>query len=132
MLQSLSVNRLIHVDNVIPLAEDDYICLEEVRDVLKRYKKLDRFGVNLLHKHFELKENEVLLESCDEHNRVLTIEPVAKELLSESTLLETSWHLSEFTPLLGCNAFCVKAKADGKHEPKHQYTQIEMSSNVKG
>ena len=44
--------RMKDIHDVDPLNERDYDCLAEVREVLKKYGKQDRFGVALLHTHF--------------------------------------------------------------------------------
>ncbi len=48
-----------------PLDETDIDCLREIRDVLARHGKLQRFAVHLAHRHFELGPDEVLIERPD-------------------------------------------------------------------
>lgn len=74
-------NHLPHGDVVEQFSENDRECFEEIRDVLKRHGKLDRFGITLLHKHFELQEDEMLVENVDEENRIQTIQPMKKTKL---------------------------------------------------
>ena len=76
-------NNLKHIDEVVPLGEIDTECLVEVRNVLLKHKMLDRFGVALLHKHFDLESDEVLIEYSDEQAKSLTI--VAEKLANGST-----------------------------------------------
>ena len=41
------------INDVEPLNEGDQACLTEIREVLKKHGKRERFGVALLHRHFE-------------------------------------------------------------------------------
>lgn len=107
---------------VKPLNEEDTPCLEEIRDVLKKHGKLDRFGITLLHKHFDLADDEMMMEEVDEQNRAQIIRPVKREdaLKAEGDFLETSWSLHEGEVLMGCRITCVRT-GDG-HSRQHVYT----------
>jgi hypothetical protein len=70
--------------DVEPFNDDDLECLAEVREVLKKHGKRERFGVALLHKHFEMDDNELLLENSDEETRELSIKPVQRESAENS------------------------------------------------
>ncbi len=71
-------NNLPHGDDVEPFSENDLACFEEIRDVLKKHNKLGRFGLTLLHKHFELQDDEMLVENTDEERRIQVIQPMKK------------------------------------------------------
>lgn len=92
------INSLQGIDELKPLGKEanDMVCFQELRDVLKKYDKLDRFGLCLLHKHFDVKDGEVLVESCDVNNRTLTIQPeqVGLTANADEDLLETNWRFS--------------------------------------
>jgi len=47
-------SNLRNIDDVQPVNDGDTDCLVEIREVLRRHGKLDRFGVALLHSHFDL------------------------------------------------------------------------------
>jgi hypothetical protein len=70
-----------------PVGDADAECLQDVREVLERHGMLDRFGVMLLHSHFHVSEDEVLLEHSDHENRQLRIDvvPVARKGASIQT-----------------------------------------------
>lgn len=87
-------NHLHDINDVHPLDDDDRACLDAVRDVLERHNRLDRFGVNLLHKHFEMASDEVLVENVDEEKRVLVTRPFKVSVLGEemASAVETQWH----------------------------------------
>lgn len=52
-----------------PLNAADIDCLRELRDVLARHGKLDRFAVHLAHRHFDLAPDEILIERPDAATR---------------------------------------------------------------
>jgi hypothetical protein len=82
------------VDDARPLGDDDRELVAELRAVLDRYGALDRFGITLLHSHFDLEDNEILVETVDPESRVLTIQPVPEEKAAgEGELVPTSWRL---------------------------------------
>ena len=65
------------VDQVKQISDDDAACLRDVRDVLAKHGALDRFGVSLLHSHFGMSDDEMLMETTDEVTRVQTIRPIS-------------------------------------------------------
>ena len=114
-------NDLPDVDSVPPLSDADVACLRDVREVLERHGRLQRFGVVLLHKHFDLSTDEILLETTDIRDRVQTIRPVkAGDLPGDAELLETSWSLQAGEVLMACKTRCVKQM--GEHTYEHVKT----------
>jgi hypothetical protein len=89
-MQWAALKKLREVD---PIAESDLECMADIRDVLKKHGKQDRFGVALLHKHFEMDEGEVLVEDSDAETRELRIKPVKKEAAEET--VPTIWMLTD-------------------------------------
>lgn len=51
---SLLWGEINHIDNVRPIDDEDLPCLNEIFEILKKHNCIDRFGVALLHKHFDL------------------------------------------------------------------------------
>ncbi|WP_343633426.1 hypothetical protein [Roseateles sp.] len=94
----------------------DAACLAGLREVLLAHGKLDRFGVNLLHKHFELSDDEFLIETIDVERRVLTVKPVTRAALPQA--VPTQWNLSSRDPLQWCEAYCNYS--GGTHHHGHQ------------
>lgn len=93
------------IKDVEPLNDSDLECLAEVRDVLKKYGKRERFGVALLHKHFEMSADEQLVEYTDAETRVLTIKPVKRDEAGQT--FGTIWELGDGEDnkvYLGCRA----------------------------
>lgn len=52
-----------------PLDATDLACLDELRSVLVRHGKLNRFALHLAHRHFELMPDEILIERPDPDGR---------------------------------------------------------------
>jgi hypothetical protein len=60
---AFAVNRLRGIDQVEPrLASEDRL-FREVREILKRYGADKKYGLALLHKHFDLADDEVLVDT---------------------------------------------------------------------
>ncbi len=87
-MQWVDLDKLTDVE---PLNDADLQCMAEVREVLKKHGKRERFGVALLHKHFEMDDNEVLLEYSDHQQRELVIKAVRKE--DAENTVPTIWML---------------------------------------
>lgn len=87
-------NHLTDINDVKPLDDKDRACLDAVRDTLEKFGCLNRFGVSLLHKHFEMSEDEILVEQVDEAARKLLTKPVKIDLVRDAmaTAMETQWH----------------------------------------
>ena len=81
-----------HVDDVRPVDDNDYLILNEIRNVLVKHNAVERFGVNLIHRHFDLKNDEVLFESTNEETRTQHVEvcPIA-DIADHKNVLETQW-----------------------------------------
>lgn len=91
LTQATKWSEMPRINSVIEFSEADKDCLAEVRDVLKKYGNLDRFGISLLHTHFEVAPDEILLETTDEQKRTQIIRPVKKADLENRT---------EFSPMV--------------------------------
>lgn len=109
------------IHEVDPLNERDYDCLTEVRDVLKKHQVQERFGVALLHKHFDLQPEEILVEQTDVAQRVLTISPI--KAAAAGNTIQTIWMLGDGEPraMLGCMQYCGK-DVQGNHNSFHRST----------
>ncbi len=109
------------IDEVEPVNPNDYECLAEIREVLKKHGKRDRFGVALLHTHFPLAPGEMLVERTDKQNRVPTIQPMKSEVAGRT--VETILMLldGENKAMLGCMQYCGK-DVQGNHNSFHRQT----------
>jgi hypothetical protein len=65
---------------------------------LEKHGKLDRFGITLLHDHFQTLTNEVLVEKADVSKRTMTMQP---EVIDPSNInaVDTQWYLGSSMPL---------------------------------
>lgn len=75
------------------LDDRDQDCLNAIRDVLKQHGCLDRFGVTLVHRHFEMAPDELLVEQVDEAGRRLVTKPVRLDVVRDQLpgAYETQW-----------------------------------------
>lgn len=62
-------SRLQDIDDTPPLDSSDMACMDEIRAVLARHGKLDRFALHLAHAHFQLADGEVLIEQTNPASR---------------------------------------------------------------
>ena len=71
--------------------------------MLKQHNKLDRFGICLLHKHFDVNDDEVMKEEYDAQTRTTTTQPVHINTLPKGSTIDTMWDLREDQPLVKCS-----------------------------
>ena len=112
------------IDDVTPFGSQDQDCIDELCQVLDRYGALERFGIMLLHQHFELGPDEVLVEAADVDSRVLTIRPQKVGQLGST--IETSWRFGPLTGQQRCETLCEKDRNfDGEeyHRRAHYTTR---------
>lgn len=107
-MMSTELEELPDIDEVAPLSSDDFVCIAEIRKVLEKHDALTRFGVALLHSHFPVAEDEILLERTDVANRVQTVQPVKKSELKGIKHSGTSWRLDSNSTLMECEHICIK------------------------
>jgi hypothetical protein len=79
------------IDMAPPMSGADTECLLAIQEVLEKYGKEQKFGVTLLHKHFDLTDDEIMLETQDVPQRVLTSRPVQLSRVRDQHLVATSW-----------------------------------------
>jgi hypothetical protein len=111
-------SRLPDLREAAPLDGHDLACMVEVRDVLARHGRLDRFALHLVHKHFELRADEVLVEYSDPATREQwqRVEPRISARLQAA--VPTTWMLAAPTAPL---AVCVCAyRIDQGHLGRHR------------
>jgi hypothetical protein len=76
----------------VPCVDDsDRLCLEEIGGLLRKHGKQTRFGVALLHQHFPLQDDELLVEHCDVDRRTLTTAPEKAGVVVGRNYLPTVW-----------------------------------------
>ncbi len=107
--------KLPFITEVVELNDSDMPLMNEIHDVLKRHNALKRFGVTLLHDHFDVADDEVLIEFTNINDRIQTIEVTKKNDPLLSDAIETSWRLDTGLPVMECKC----AKVDGHTHLKH-------------
>lgn len=113
-LNCMSWNDLPNIDDTPQLDRDDERCLAEIQQVLQRHDMTSRFGVAVLHQHFELESDEVLIEHCDVRSRTLTSKPIKIEDLQKSRNYRPTIIRFDGNRAHGCR-WCVPDNAIGKH-----------------
>ena len=122
-LQAMDWSTLSDVDDIEPIGAADAECLQELYAVLKRHDRHERFGVMLLHKHFPVNDDEVMLEHTDTVNRRLELRPAKKGSPEVARSMQTSWRLVEADgPVVNsqCLVRCVR-NIHGNHENGGHY-----------
>ena len=89
ILETVQWSSLPDIDKVEPIGEKDRQVLDEIRDIILRHGREGRFGVCLLHKHFELADNEIAVEYTDVEKRTSTV--VVEDKKSDGDHIETVW-----------------------------------------
>jgi hypothetical protein len=93
MVLPIQWQSLQHIDDVRPIDDTDAPVLDDIRAVLEKHGCLDRFGVALLHRHFDVADSELMLETTDVSAREHWVRPVrrgelaAKGITTQSTIL---------------------------------------------
>ena len=122
VLETVQWSRLQQIEDLKPIGDEDYDVLEELRQVLLRRGYQNRFGICLLHKHFDLQPGEAALEESDEDVRVSTIRVVSEDVAR--TAMETAWSFSadsEIKAGRNCQGYCQGFGQTG-HARKHTCT----------
>lgn len=117
------VGRFPDLEEIEPLGSADADCLEEIRQVLVRHGAIERFGITLLHDHFNVAADEILLETCDPERRVLTATPGRiGGPCDGGRFVETNWRFGPNGGALAslvCRVGCFVDLKD-KHRRTHQ------------
>jgi len=103
-----------HIDVVIARSVEDEACFKELREVLARHDRLDRFGVMLMHHHFEVADDEIMVEECDEENRVLISRPQKVATIAAGSAIQTNWRLDSDLATAKCMQICTY-NSDNEH-----------------
>ena len=107
IVESMQWNTLQHIADVKPIDDSDAACLEEVRQVLLKHGQTARLGISLLHSHFDLSDDEMLLETTDLEKREHWVRPVKKSFLTENGMTAQSTVIGfdekGYQQICGCN-----------------------------
>lgn len=113
-ISAMQFSKLSHIADVPPIGDVDEPCLSEIRDVLEKHGNLHRFGIALLHNHFDLSDDEIMMETTDLEKREHFVRPMKKSeieaqgITAQSTILTFDEH--------GYNQYCgCDPRASGHH-----------------
>jgi hypothetical protein len=99
------------MNNSLQLSTIEAKMFNEVFDIFSKYSGQTRaFGIQLDHSHFPLKKGEVLYETHNKINRVLTIRPRSAQKISKKTLA-TAWNKG-YNKQIQITAFCCDGVVD--------------------
>lgn len=117
-VQPMQWKGIIDISETEDFTSRDAACFSELRDVLKKHGCLDKFGISLIHKHFDISPDECLLEHTDLDNRTLTIKPVKQSTLEPGSTTITMWRLTEGEKVAEIGCRCARGPNGhfGRHE----------------
>jgi hypothetical protein len=105
---------LTDINDVEPFTpEKDQPLFDDLKAVLTKHNAMSRFGISLLHRHFDVVGGEMLVEFCDTEKRTLTIKPLPDDQLPGDTYIETSWRFDITGANQACTLKCVGS--GGRH-----------------
>jgi hypothetical protein len=118
---AFAVNRLGGIDQVEQRLDSEAGLFGEIREILKRYGAEKKYGLALLHKHFDLAEDEVLVEYTDVENRTLITKPAPRSEVT-GNVIETVWSLEsgDMNMTTVCVGFCYYYPTSGSHFGEHE------------
>jgi len=118
-LETVQWASLPDIDSIEPVNDEDFAVLEEIHRVLLRHGKSSRFGVCLLHKHFEVANDEAAIEYTDVERRESR---VVVEKITEFNMnsIQTVWRFQAAGSTMVTE--CLKRCAPGSttHRLAHQ------------
>lgn len=117
-VQAMQWKPIEDIATVSPFSPEDTECFRELRDVLLKYGALDRFGVSLIHRHFDIAEDEEMIEYTDVENRTLTVMPVKKSEIDWQQTTVTNWKLTAGEEV--AMTLCVCARNSNGHLGYHR------------
>ncbi|HZV92788.1 MAG TPA: hypothetical protein VFF72_06190 [Caldimonas sp.] len=99
-IAALQWSRLRDLGDVAPLEEADLVCMAEIRAVLTRHHRLGRFALHLVHKHFDVADDEVLVEYSDATMREQHLRVERRSDVRDA--IPTTWTLESEQPAVAC------------------------------
>lgn len=93
------------IDELRPFGPEDQACFDELRAVLERHGALGRFGLTLLHRHFDVADDEVMVEFIDADTRTQIFRP--RPIAEVGGGIETSWRLDDPRAQRRCETQCI-------------------------
>ncbi len=111
-LQPMEWSATPDIDEVRSYSDEDAVLFRELRDVLRKHDALDRFGLTLIHKHFDIAPDEAMVEYTDHENRALVTKPVKKSEFNPDEFTVTNWRLTDGDVVAERTCHCART-SDG-------------------
>jgi hypothetical protein len=103
---AFAVRSLKDINEITPRQPAEDACFAELQAVLKRHKLEKRYGITLLHKHFDIADDEMLVEHTDLTTRTLTSRPQKIGSIPNENVMEVTWSMDTDTTMGICVTRC--------------------------
>lgn len=107
-IQPMQWKPVADISAVDPFSPDDAACFRELRDVLLKYNALNRFGITLIHRHFDIAPDEEMMEFTDAENRTLIVKPVKLSDINWKNTTVTNWRLTDGDEVATVGCVCAR------------------------
>ncbi len=97
-VQPVQWGKLDDLEDIAILDDTDMECMAAVRDTLLRFGKVDRFALQLAHRPFDIKEDEILVEYGSAERRESFLRPEKYDSATVSNTIPTAWILKDTEP----------------------------------
>jgi len=114
-IQPMQWGKLEDLHDTAPLGKDDFECMKAVREVLMKFNKVERFALHLVHKHFDIADDEILVEYSNANTREQYFKPEKADSENARDAIPTTWILRD----LEASVLCVCAKTENGHQGRH-------------
>ena len=99
---AFSVNKLVDIHDAQRRLEAESEAFSELQAVLKKHGLEKKYGITLLHKHFDLNDDEIMVEYTDMTNRTLISKPEKLGTVPSENMVEVTWSLEDDTTMNLC------------------------------
>lgn len=103
-IEAVQWSTLLHIDDIEPIGENDCPVLEAIRAIVVSEGMEHRFGICLLHRHFDLDEGEIVLERTSVEKRSSTTRVVLERDCPSA--IQTVWSFSAEEGGVRCEMRC--------------------------
>lgn len=116
-VQPMQWKPIINISEAEGFTSRDAACFKEVRDVMGKYGLLDKYGISLIHRHFDIDDDECLIEKVDVDSRTLSVAPMKKRDLQPNSTTTTMWKLTKGDEVaeIGCQCYVSSRGHEGRH-----------------
>jgi hypothetical protein len=114
-IQPMQWGKLDDLHDTAPLDNGDMECMRAVREVLLKFGKVERFALHLVHKHFDLADDEILVEYSNANTREQYFKPEKAGSENAKDAIPTTWMLRD----MESSVICVCARTENGHQARH-------------